>query len=329
MILILFLALSGGKKNGDDKSLSENIAEYASSGQSQAGDAGSSASSLEALDGASNSSADSSSASEKASEGKSSVAYSEYPATAKGDVSGNGFYATTGPLLKDLYKNVSYDRDSQLKEMATYWEDGNAEAVRDLAHLERFEAMSYSLKGTSDFYYYGDVDANGIPNGKGLAAYADDQYYYGYWANGVRSGEGAWFAFYPLYSTYVVTEHMYTGSWNNDKPDGEGQEHFDYNPDYMNLQDVYLQNAIGSFSGGLYNGDMYIINVDKNGDCDEWLGKCTAGSFERVDGMDNDKNGNIPVLKMRQNEKTVFYMAGAKNKNLGVSGIITGGTVKK
>ena len=317
------------KKNNDDKKLSDNIAEYASLGESQAADAAMSGSSDVNPEGASDSSADTSSASDKASDAKSAVAYSEYLATAKGDVSGNGFYATTGPLLKDLYKKVSYDRDSQLKEMATYWEAGNTEAVRDLAHLERFEAMSYSLKGTSDFYYYGEADANGVPNGKGLAVYADDQYYYGYWADGVRSGEGAWFAFYPLYSTYVVTEHMYSGSWSEDKPNGEGQEHFDYNPEYMNLQDVYLQNAIGSFSGGLFNGDMYIINVDKNGECVEWLGKCTAGSFDRVEGMDNDKKGNVPVLRMRQNEKTVFYMAEAKNKNLGVSGIITGGTVKK
>lgn len=327
LILILFLALSGGKSD-DDRRLSENIAEYASIGKSEnsevAADSSASASSED-----SESAAKALSSSDSASAGKSAVAYSEYLQTAKGDVSGNGFYATATPLLKDVYKNVSYDLESQLQEMSTYWQDGNAEAVRDLAHLERFEAMSYSLKGTNDFYYYGDKNESGLPSGKGLAVYADSQYYYGDWADGVRSGEGAWFCFYPNYSTYVVIEHMYSGNWQNDLPNGEGQEHFDYNPDYMNNSDVYLQNAIGSFEGGLYNGDMYIINVEKGGGTVEWLGRCTKGVFDRVSGMSDDAKGNIPVLKMRLDEKKVFYMAKNKNKDLGVKGIITGGTVRK
>ena len=331
LILILFLALSGDKKN-KDKEISDNITEVASlDGSRNASSAA--ASSKDDASGVTSSAAASSSSADKttdqAADGKSSVAYSEYLQTAKGDVSGNSFYATNDPLLKDVYQYVQYDINSQLQEMSTYWAEGNEEAVRDLAHLERFEAMSYSLKGTADFYYFGDLDDQGRPSGKGLAVYADDQYYYGDWAEGVRSGQGSWFAFYPLYSNYVVTEHMYSGSWSGDKPNGEGQEHFDYNPEFMNLQDVYLQNAIGSYENGLYNGDMYIINVDKNGDTDEWLGTCHAGTFDRVNGMANDKKGNVPVLKMRQNEKTLFYMAESKNKNLGVKGLITGGTVKK
>lgn len=329
LILILFLALSGGKKGGDDKKLADNIAEYASLELTKAQISADISSSDDASGEASSTEAGASASTDKASEGKSSVAYSEYLQTAKGDVSGNSFYATTGPLLKDVYKVVTFDLESQLKEMATYWSEGNTEAVRDLAHLERFEAMSYSLKGKTDFYYYGDLDVKGLPNGKGLAVYADDQYYYGDWSEGVRSGEGSWFAFYPLYSTYVVTEHMYAGSWANDKPNGQGQEHYDYNPEYMNNDDVYLQNAIGGFKDGLFDGDMYIINVDKNGECDEWLGKCASGSFLRIDGVDNDKKGNVPVLKMRLNEKTVFYMSEKKNKNLGVNGIITGGTIRR
>lgn len=329
LILVLFLALSGGRKNDDDKQLADNISEYASSvglGSEPAADASSSAGSDNDIAGSvdnSISEADSSSAE------KSVPQYSEYLQTVKGDVSGNGFYATAGPLLKDVYKKVSYDREVQLKEMATYWQEGNTEAVRDLAHLERFEAMSYSLKGSADFYYYGDVNDSGLPEGKGLAVYTDSQYYYGDWSQGKRNGQGSWFCFYPGYSTYVVTEHMYTGVWKDDKPEGEGQEHFDYNPDYMNSDDIYLQNAIGSFSAGLYNGDMYIINVDRNNTCTEWLGKCTNGVFERIEGMSDDKKGNVPVMKKRLDEKTVFYMAKSKNSNLGVKDILTGGTVRK
>jgi hypothetical protein len=337
LILIIFLAVSGKKKNNDKDKTFDDVAEYvsleASDGASSAAEAGSDASNSAAT-GASgeNASEDSSvkgASKDAASAGKTGKAYSEYPATAKGDVSGNSFYATTTPLLKDLYKYVNYNTADQLKEMASYFESGNIDAVRDLAHLERFEAMSYSLKGTSDFYYYGDVNDKGLPNGKGIAVYASSQYYYGDWADGKRNGKGEWFTFYPNYSTYVVTEHMYSGDWKDDLPDGEGQEHYDYAPEYMNNSDVYLQNAIGGFSKGLYNGDMYIMNIDKTQSSDEWLGKCSNGVFARIDGAANDKKGNIPVLKMRQHEKILFYMAEKKNKNNGVSGIISGGSVKK
>ena len=56
-----------------------------------------------------------------------------------------------------------------LKEMMAYWADNNQKALDDLANLERFMAMSWSLKGTDDCYYYGQKDANGLPNGTGIA----------------------------------------------------------------------------------------------------------------------------------------------------------------
>ena len=77
------------------------------------------------------------------------------------------------------YDKVTFDKDEQLKEMMTYWADNNQKALDDLAGLERFMAMSWRLRGTKDFYYYGDLDGNGRPNGTGIAVYADNQYYYG------------------------------------------------------------------------------------------------------------------------------------------------------
>ena len=56
---------------------------------------------------------------------------------------------------------------------------------------------------------------------------------------------------------------MYSGQWADDRPNGKGQEHYDYDPEYMNSVDIYLQNIIGVFSEGLYNGSMYVITVDK------------------------------------------------------------------
>ncbi len=334
LILVLFIALGGlGKKksgSGADEAVS------AASGDSVAGsDSSSLRSSEDATAGDSESEAASEASSgasvSESAAGASSIVmeYSEYVDSGKTVVSGNSFYATKSPVLKDVYKKVKYDRDAQMNEMFEYWKNGNQEAVRDLAHLERFEAMSYSLKDTDDFYYVGDVDSEGRPNGLGLSVYADSQYYFGNFADGVRSGNGTWISFYPGYSTYVVKEHMYTGEWSDDLPNGQGQEHYDYASEYMNKEDIYIQNAIGGFSNGLYNGDMYIITVDKAGNTVEWEGICDHGDWELVTGANKDKRGNIPVLSGRENKENHVYMVPEKAKNNGITGIITGGSVRK
>jgi hypothetical protein len=315
LILILFLALSGTGSKDDEQKLNDNIAEYASNLAE-----GAEASSIAATD---------VSVDDAATESTSFVPYSEYVNSKKGTVSGNSFYDTKGAVLKDVYKTLKYDRDAQLQEMFTYFEAGNEDAVRDLAHLERFEAMSFSLDGTKDFYYHGEVNGNGQPDGIGLAVYANDQYYYGHWKDGVRSGDGKWISFYPSYSEYVVKEHMYFGEWLDDMPNGRGQEHYDYNQEYMNSADLYLQNAIGYFANGYYNGEMYVITVDNNYDTKEWLGTCDMGNWVQVLNTSEDSKGRIATLSERENVDNHIWMVKNKAVDNGVSGIITGGTIAK
>ncbi len=327
LILVLVLTLSGGKDSGDDQKLSESIQEYADIAASNistpdaitASDESTSEGSVEDAD-------DSTSASSSAStDVLTTTANME---SAKETVSGNSFYATDKATLKNVYKGLKIDIQAQLKELYTYWSDDNTAAVRDLAHLERFEAMSYQLSGTNDFYYYGDTNSDGKPNGTGVAVYGDDQYYFGQWSDGSRSGNGTWISFYPKYSQYVVTEHMYSGQWNNDLPNGQGQEHYDYAYDLMNEADYYLQNAIGEFVNGLYNGEMYIITVNKDEKTIEWTGTCKEGSWEQVLYSTVDKNGRAPYLSQREDSDRHLYMTMEGAVNNGVRGIIYGGSVK-
>lgn len=60
------------------------------------------------------------------------------------------------------YSKIKFDKDEQLKEMMTYWEDSNQKALDDLANLDRFKAMSWKLKGTKEYYYYGEVNASAV-----------------------------------------------------------------------------------------------------------------------------------------------------------------------
>lgn len=322
LILVLFLALSG-KKDNDERLLDENISEYASleSSLEQNSDSAVLVSSEDAQSGSSESAEDSSSAT-GSTEADLKSGESE---TIVNDISGNSLYSTKAAVLKNVYKGLAVDTNAQLKEMYTYWADNNTDAVRDLAHLERFEAMSYKLSGTSDFYYYGDLNSSGLPEGTGLAVYGDDQYYFGQWKNGKRSGTGTWINFYPDYNNYVVTEHMYTGGWEDDLPTGDGQEHYDYDYTKMNGDDIYVQNAIGSFDKGSYDGKMYIITVDRDQNTEEWFGTCEDGVFMQVVNTHLDKDGKIPVLQNKNDEKDFVSMTEEGTKDNKVSGIITGG----
>ena len=39
----------------------------------------------------------------------------------------------------------------------------NQKALDDLANLDRFKAMSWALKNSKDYYYYGDKNTAGLP----------------------------------------------------------------------------------------------------------------------------------------------------------------------
>lgn len=223
------------------------------------------------------------------------------------------------------YSKITYDKDSQLKEMMGYWADSNQKALDDLASLDRFRAMSYSLRGSTDFYYYGDKDSNGLPSGTGIAVYADNQYYYGTWKDGKRDGKGT-FIHYHVHNdsknTDLYTYHQYTGGFANDLPDGEGSEHFDFNTANFKKGERYVGNRIGSYSGGLLNGDFYVTTTDLNDKMEEWEGTADHGTWV-YQNANKDKKGNRTILVMIGDEENFIWMQPSVNKNIGVPCLIS------
>lgn len=234
-------------------------------------------------------------------------------------------YKEVMETVKTDYSKVKFDKDEQLKEMMTYWEDNNQKALDDLANLERFIAMSWKLKGTSDFYYYGAVNGNGVPEGKGIAVYADNQYYYGDWKAGVRSGNGTWIHYHihQLENTKdLYTGHQYTGGWNNDLPDGEGSEHYDYDQALLKKGIGYNTNLIGSYSKGLVDGEFYLTNLYSDGSTKEWNAKAENGSWVYQSNT-KDKKGNRTVYVEVQNPDNYVWMQPKENINIGVACLIS------
>ncbi len=223
------------------------------------------------------------------------------------------------------YSKVKFDKDAQLKEMMAYWEDNNQKALDDLANLDRFIAMSWTLSGTDDCYYYGDTDSQGLSNGKGIAVYADNQYYYGDWKNGVRSGNGTWIHYHihqKENTTDLYTYHQYTGGWADDLPQGKGSEHYDYNLELLKKGIGYDTNLIGSYSKGLINGKFYLTNIYSDGNMKEWNAEAEHGSWI-YQSENKDKKGNRTVYVDVKDPDNYIWMQPKDNKNIGVPCLIS------
>ncbi len=223
------------------------------------------------------------------------------------------------------FSKVEYNKDEQLAEMMSYWEDGNQKALDDLANLDRFKAMSWDLRGSKDFYYYGERNADGKPHGKGIAVYADNQYYYGDWENGLRSGSGR-FMHYHIHgdenTTDLYTYHQYTGYWKGDLPEGEGSEHYEYRTELLKENVGYNTNLIGSYSKGLVHGEFYMTNIYADGNMKEWYAEGENGSWI-YQSENADSVGRRPVQVEDRNPENYIWMLPKDNKNIGVSCLIS------
>lgn len=215
----------------------------------------------------------------------------------------------------------SYTKEFILNEALPYFADNRQDAIWDLAHLKRYVKLSKELEGSGRFYYKGDVDSDGRPNGKGLAIYEKNSYYYGDWSHGVRSGTGSWFRYYigqrnktNAMGKYMA--HSYSGEWANDLPNGEGAEHFEVDISKLEGNTRILQNVVGNFTDGLYDGDMYANTVDYIGTVEEWNGVAQKGVFTLW--RDMSAIGECSVWQNRDDKSLCLDIDKSENKNQGL-----------
>lgn len=216
----------------------------------------------------------------------------------------------------------AYTKEFILKEAYPYFADNKQDAIWDLAHLKRYVKLSKGLEGTGDYYYQGDVDGEGKPHGKGLAIYEKNSYYFGDWSHGVRSGKGTWFRFYINQKNKnnamgVYMSHIYSGDWADNLPNGEGAEHYDVDISKLtSTKGRMLQNVVGPFKNGLYNGDMYANTVDYIGTVQELDGIAQEGVFTLW--RDMSAIGECSVWRNKDDHSLCLDIDKSENKNQGI-----------
>lgn len=227
--------------------------------------------------------------------------------------------------------DVSYTKEFILKEMLPYFEANNLEAVWDLAHLKRYVKLSEGLKGSDTYYYQGDVNAEGLPDGKGLAIYENNTYYYGSWSKGMRDGNGRWYRFYINSADKVTKDkryqaHSYAGDWKNDLPNGNGAEHYDIDISRLEPSERIIQNVVGNFTDGLYDDYMYANTVNYVGLIEEWYGTAEKGVFKSWE--DISSLGEYFAWQNRDDNKLYIKIDKKDNKNQGMREMIDFNTKK-
>lgn len=216
----------------------------------------------------------------------------------------------------------AYTKEFILKEAYPFFADNKQDAIWDLAHLKRYVKLSKGLEGTGGYYYQGDVDSEGKPHGTGLAIYEKNSYYFGEWNHGVRNGKGTWFRFYinqknKANANGIYMSHSYSGDWADNLPNGEGAEHYDVDISKLApTQGRILQNVVGPFKNGLYNGNMYANTVDYTGNVQEWDGIATEGVFTLW--RDMSAIGECSVWRYRDDHSVCLDIDKSENKNQGI-----------
>lgn len=216
----------------------------------------------------------------------------------------------------------AYTKEFILNEAYPFFADNRQDAIWDLAHLKRYVKLSKELEGTGEYYYKGDVDGDGRPNGTGLAIYEKNSYYFGQWSHGERSGQGTWYRYYISQRNKenamgVYMSHSYAGEWKNNLPNGQGAEHYDVDISKLEpTRKIMIQNVVGNFTDGLYDGDMYANTTDYIGNVQEWDAVAKKGVFQLW--RDMSAIGECSVWRYREDTNVCMDIDKSENQNQGI-----------
>lgn len=137
----------------------------------------------------------------------------------------------------------------------------------------------------------------------------------------MRSGDGRWWRFYiddigAKTTKKKFQSHSYSGAWSNDLPNGQGSEHYDVDISQLSSKDRVIQNVVGNFTNGLYDGEMYANTIDYTGNVEEWGGTAHQGVLDLW--RDMSSIGECSVWQNKQDNDLYLDIDKSENKNQGM-----------
>lgn len=207
------------------------------------------------------------------------------------------------------------DKLSKLLEMFNV-EEPDLDAIKDMVRTEEFVDMVDEVIGSNSFYY-GERDDNGRRSGKGIAVYADGYFYYGDYADDVRSGEGIYLrAVYAESSS--IGSYVFEGTFANDKPNGNGTATSNFYKDKIGESGLTKQVITGEYTDGFENGTMNLTGTTKGGTKVKYTYKVENGVAVQSSKENSGIKGQYIIAKSAD-EKSNLTSDGSKR---GVEGFV-------
>ena len=153
------------------------------------------------------------------------------------------------------------------------------EQANVLVQTQEYMDMINSLHG-DESYYSGEYDENGERSGTGISVHLNNidgaYFYYGSWSTGKRNGTGKVVFLSP--SSSVIPYGIFTGEWENDLPNGEGEEKYHViPPDDFEECMSWCSLVQGTYADGLYDGEIYHEETGCDGLIDSYYGTAEKG----------------------------------------------------
>lgn len=194
----------------------------------------------------------------------------------------------------------------------------NYDRANELVQTQDYQDMIASLQ-EGESYYYGERDQNGKRDGMGIAVVSGHYgayYYYGSWSAGVKSGQGTAVSLTPEYT--ISPYGLYTGMWENDLPNGQGEERYQVIQSELEEDTGRYSLYRGFFRDGLYHGEIYIEVI--------WWDELRSYRGTAEDGvwklLSDVEDGEAVILQCESEDSSGMWCDIEDNKDNGVAWLL-------
>ena len=149
-------------------------------------------------------------------------------------------------------------------------EENDWQALADYTESDELTVLKEKIGDAGGYTYV----IGGGDTGTGIGYYSFegcecDQWYYGEYVDGLRSGEGGWY-WTANYSRGLYIE-TYEGEWSNDAPNGSGYKYYEYG-DYVEESEITVSDGLTT---GTYTHEF----------TDSKTGETYVATYEAVEGQ--------------------------------------------